>query len=205
MRFSRHSAAALLAACVATACATTAFAAPAADEQNAADVRGAPGAAAPGEPPAGAKEHGAGPRGDHGDHGERGPDDGPHHGFGPSRFGAPGLDMPPPPHMLFAGLHRLHLTEAQQDKLFAITHAAEPVQRNQEKAERHAHEALMSLEGSAQFDEAKASAAARDLGQAIAARELQRLRMEAQVLAVLTPEQREQLHKTRPPGPPERR
>lgn len=136
--------------------------------------------------------------------------------FGVSRPGAPGLDGPFPgqpspderhPHGpggfgLFGRLHRLNLSEAQQDKLFAITHAAAPQQRNQEKAERKAHDALRALGASPQFDEGKANAAARELGQAIANGALLRARLESQVLALLTPEQREQLRRPRPPGPP---
>jgi periplasmic protein CpxP/Spy len=98
----------------------------------------------------------------------------------------------------------LRLTEAQQDKLFAIRHAAAPQQRQQEKAVRRAHEALRALGDAAQFDEAKANAAARELGQAIAAQALLQARVHAQVLAVLTPEQREQMRKRRPQPPQDR-
>jgi Spy/CpxP family protein refolding chaperone len=127
-------------------------------------------------------------------------DDGPRHGFGARGPGAPGPDAPPF-HSVLHALHRLDLSEAQQDKLFAITHAAAPRQREQEKAERKAHEALLALGASASFDEARAGAAARDLGQAIANGALLRARIESQVLALLTPEQREQLRAHRPPGP----
>jgi len=98
----------------------------------------------------------------------------------------------------------LRLSEAQQDKLFAIRHAAAPQHRQQEKAVRHAHEALRALGDAAQFDEARANAAARELGQAIAAQALLQARVHAQVLAVLTPEQREQMRKRRPQPPQER-
>jgi protein CpxP len=204
--FSRHSAAAaLLAACVAANCANAAFAAGQAD---------APGGAGPA---ADADAGGRGPDQRHGPLGERGQEDGPQHGFGGSRPGAPGLDGPSPsgsgPHEmpprgpggfgLFGRLHHLRLSEAQQDKLFAIMHAAAPQQRNQQKAERKAHEALRALGNSAQFDEARAKAAARELGQAVADGALLRARLESQVLAMLTPEQREQLRRERPPGPPE--
>lgn len=195
-RFMRRSAAsALLAACVAATCADVAFAA------------GQAGA------PAGA---------------EAGPGNGPQQGFGGSRPGAPGLDGPNPHEMpahdrpghdrpgrdrpphgpggfgLFGRLHRLDLSEAQEDKLFALTHAAAPQQRNQEKAERTAHDKLRALGGSERFDEARANAAARELGQAIANGVLLRARLESQVLAVLTPEQREQLRQDRAPGPQDR-
>jgi protein CpxP len=93
------------------------------------------------------------------------------------------------------GAH-LQLSEAQQDKLFAIEHAAAPQRRQQEKAIRHAHEALRAARD-APFDEGKASAASRELGQAVAAEALLEARLHAQVLAVLTPEQREQLRQRR--------
>lgn len=213
-RFPRRSAAAaLLAACLAAGCADAAFAAGQADAPAAAGAgsaagMGGPGADAAGQGPA----HGRGP------HGDRGPEDGAQHGFGGSRPGAPGLDGPTPdgpiPHAmrphgpggfgLFGRLHRLQLSEAQEDKLFALTHAAAPRQRNQEKAERKAHEALLALGASPQFDEARANAAARALGQAIAEGALLRARLESQVLALLTPEQREQLRTDGPPPAPER-
>jgi Spy/CpxP family protein refolding chaperone len=132
---------------------------------------------------------------------DRGPGQGPH-GFGGSGPGAPGPDAPfgRGPKGQLGHLRHLDLSEAQQDKLFAITYAAEPQRRAQEKAERKAQETLRALGSSGQFDEAKANAAARDLGQAIAAGALLQARVESQVLAVLTAEQREQLRKSRPPG-----
>jgi Spy/CpxP family protein refolding chaperone len=181
MKLSRHSAlAALLAACVSASCATAV----------AAGQSGAPGG---GQGAPGATD----PRG------ERGPDHGRGHDFGVSGPGAPGPDAPPF-HGLLGRLRYLNLSEAQQDKVFAITYAAAPRQREQEKAQRKAYEALRAIGGSTQFDEARADAAARDLGQAIANGALLRARLESQVLAVLTPEQREQLRKGRPPGPPGR-
>jgi Spy/CpxP family protein refolding chaperone len=91
----------------------------------------------------------------------------------------------------------LRLSEAQQDKLFAIEHAAAPPRRQQEKTVRRAHEALRALRDAAQFDEARAAAASRELGQAIAAEALLEARLHAQAMAVLTPEQREQLRQRR--------
>lgn len=100
---------------------------------------------------------------------------------------------PPPPPQGEHG-HRMHehmtLSEAQQDKLFALRHAAEPAEREHEKAERHAHEALRELAESGNFTEAKAASLAQALGQAVAARSLDRAREQAQFLSVLTPEQR---------------
>jgi Spy/CpxP family protein refolding chaperone len=102
---------------------------------------------------------------------------------------------------LLGRLHRLNLSEAQQDKLFNIRHAAQPQQREHMKAIRKAHEALAELARADRFDDARATAVSRELGQAIAAEALLRARTEAQALAVLTPEQREQLRRHRTPGP----
>lgn len=171
---SLSAAAVLLAACVTTTCAVPAFAAGAADA--------APAAGQPG------------PENDHERGHERGPEG---FGFGGHGPGAPGPDMPfdrmPP-------LHGLKLSEAQQDKLFAIMHAQAPERREHDKAIRKAHDALRDLGHGDRFDDAKASALARDLGQAVAADALLRARTEAQVLAVLTPEQREQMRQRRMRG-----
>jgi Spy/CpxP family protein refolding chaperone len=84
------------------------------------------------------------------------------------------------------------LDEAQQDKVFAIVHAQEPQMREQEKAARHAHEALRTMAASGQFDDAKAAALAQAGGKAMAAMALQQARTDAQINALLTPEQRHQ-------------
>ena len=98
----------------------------------------------------------------------------------------------------------LQLSEAQQDRLFAIEHAAAPQRRQQEKAVRQAHETLRTLRDAAPFDEARAGAASRELGQAIAARALLDARVHAQSMAVFTPEQREQLRQRQPQPPQDR-
>ena len=170
---SLSAAAALLAACLATTCATPAFALGESD---------APPAAGQGVPDGG---HGRGPGGPGADW----------HGFGGHGPGAPGPDMP------FGRMHGLKLSEAQQDKLFAIMHAQVPQRREHEKAIRKAHEALRELGHADKFDDAKAAALSRDLGQAVAAEALLQARTEAQALAVLTPEQREQLRQRRQHGP----
>ena len=111
---------------------------------------------------------------------------------------------PPPRDARGPGMHHhgVALTEAQQDKLFALHHAALPARREREKAMRRAHDALRDMGESGTFDEARAAALARTLGQAIAAEELDHAREQAQFLALLTPEQRAQMqeHK-RGPGP----
>jgi protein CpxP len=141
----------------------------------AANVFAATPAATPPAAEAGGMEHGMHhPRDDFGGHG-------------------PGLPGPEMPAGHLHGLHRLHLTEAQQDKLFALEHAAAPQAREQDKAIRRAHDALRELGRAERFDEARAAAVTRDLGQAVAAEALAHARLHAQQLAILTPEQRAQL------------
>jgi Spy/CpxP family protein refolding chaperone len=168
-------AAALLAACCATGLA-------AAQEQ---------GPAPDGDPAAGQGPRGPGHGPERGPE-ERGPGPGrPGHAFGHGPFG-------------HDHLKGLQLSEAQQDKLFAIEHAAVPQRRQLKKAVGRAHEALRALRDASQFDEAKAGAASREFGQAIAAEELLEARVHAQAMAVLTPEQREQLRQRRPQPPQDR-
>lgn len=123
--------------------------------------------------------------------------------------GAPGAHVPGPgrggpgpgPGMPFWRFHDLALTEAQQDKLFNIMHAQAPQRREHEKAIRKAEDGLRELGRAERFDDARAAALSRDLGQAIAAAELLRVRTDAQLLAVLTPEQRTEWRKRRQHGP----
>ena len=104
--------------------------------------------------------------------------------FGPPP-GAPG--MPPP------FLHGLDLTDAQQDKVFAILHGQAPYVREQGRALRKARAALHALASAAQYDDAKAASLAQAAAQAMANLELSRVRTEQKLLAVLTAEQREQV------------
>ena len=105
------------------------------------------------------------------------------HGAGPGGHGARhGLPF----------LRGVDLSEAQEDRLFAILHAEAPQLREQDKIEDKAHEALRAMLDAGDFNEARASAHTRALGQAVAARELLRVRTAGQVMALLTPEQRAQ-------------
>lgn len=185
MTLTRHSAAAaLIAAWLVTTGAGSALAAEAPAPAQGADARGPDGGH-----PDGPEDRGPG---------DHGPDDGPH-GFGGPGPGAPGPGMPF--HGGMPPLHGLKLSEAQQDKLFNITHAQEPQHRDHGKAIRKAEDALRELGHADRFDDAKASALARDLGQAVAAEALLEARTEAQILAVLTPEQRAEMHKRHEHGP----
>ena len=122
-----------------------------------------------------------------------GPPPGLGHGPGPGP-GAQGL----PPF-----LHGIELSEAQQDKVFAATYAQAPLLREQEKIAFKAHEQLRELAGSSAYDDAKASALANTAAQAMARISLLHARLEQQLLAVLTPEQRKQAQQRRDsrPGP----
>ena len=120
-----------------------------------------------------------------------GPPPGPGFGHG---HGTPGL----PPF-----LHGIELSEAQQDKVFAATYAQAPLLREQEKIAFKAHAQLRELAASSAYDDAKAGALASTAAQAMATISLQQARLEQQLLAVLTPEQRKQAQQRRDsrPGP----
>ena len=105
------------------------------------------------------------------------------HGHGPMD----GEDGVPPM------LHRLHLTEAQQDKIFNILHAQAPPARELRKAERAAHRGLHELMMSGAYDDAKAKKLAEQLGKAVADSILLHTRTHHQIMDVLTAEQREAL------------
>jgi Spy/CpxP family protein refolding chaperone len=118
---------------------------------------------------------------------------------------------PPPPAPMMGGhgpapmfMQGVPLDEAQQDKVFAIMHAQEPVLREQAKAQRKARESLRAMAVSGQFDEARAAALAQAEARAIAAIELQRARSDAQLFALLTPEQRRQATEAGPRRDPRR-
>jgi Spy/CpxP family protein refolding chaperone len=91
------------------------------------------------------------------------------------------------------GLHRLHLTEAQDDKIFSILHAQAPKARELHKEIGKAHRALHELGMAATYDDAKAKSLADALGKAIAESALLHQRTHHQILDVLTPEQRQAL------------
>ena len=125
----------------------------------------------------------------------------PHAGFGPEH-GHPPMDAgafgPRPPL-----LHGVELSEAQQDKVFAILHAEAPYLREQGKAAAKAGEALRAMGRADQYDDAKAGALAKEAATAMANIALQRVRTEQKWLAILTPEQLKKLAER--PMPPQRR
>lgn len=118
----------------------------------------------------------------------------PHEGGGMARHGDG--EMPPPPF-----LRGIDLSKAQKDQLAAVMRAQAPQLREQHQAVVAAHEALHALALSAKFDEAGAVALAQTLGQAIAKAALQQARVEQQVVALLSAEQRQQIERRPPEGP----
>ena len=139
---------------------------------------------------------GAPPPGAPGPGAEFGPGMGPHMGFGPGPGPGmgPGFDAPPP---FLAGLH---LTDEQQDKVFAIVYAAEPAIHEQTKALRKAHEALHELNQADQFDESKVKSFAEAAAKAESQLTVLRMRTEHQIFALLTPDQKKQLEEHRQKG-----
>lgn len=101
------------------------------------------------------------------------------------------LAQPGPPPGLPPFLHGIELSETQQDKVFAATYAQAPELREQEKIAFKAHEQLRALAASSAYDDVKASALANTAAQAMAKISLLHARLEQQLLAVLTPEQRQ--------------
>lgn len=119
----------------------------------------------------------------------------------PHRAGAmlgPGPDGEPP------FMRGLDLTDAQEDKVFAILHAQAPYLREQGKAHEKAERALDDMHDAGKFDDAAAVKLAQASAQAIANITLQHLRTEQKLLAVLTPEQRQKLQDRQPPRAPQR-
>lgn len=117
-------------------------------------------------------------------------------GQGPHRPGPFDMSYGVPPFM-----HGLGLNEAQQDKVFAILHAQEPYVREQGKAFHKAQDALHGMARADTYDDAKAVSLAQAAAQAMSNLELQRVRTEQKLLAVLTAEQRKQLDQRKPPRP----
>ncbi len=93
----------------------------------------------------------------------------------------------------------LELSEAQQDKAFALKHGQEPLHRELVKAVHKAREAMHAMVKAGEFDEKKAGALAQTLGQAVAALEMQQARGHSQFMALLTPEQRKLMPAGRQP------
>jgi len=119
---------------------------------------------------------------------------------GPERGGpghGPGFGHGGPP--FFRGIE---LSEAQEDKVFAILHAEAPYLREQTRAAAKAHEALRDMGRTDKYDDAKAAALAQAAATAEANIALQHVRTQQKLLAVLTPEQRKRQAEGKPARPP---
>lgn len=112
----------------------------------------------------------------------------------------PAMDRPPglPPGPPF--LRGLDLTDAQQDKVFAVLHSQMPAARERMRDVQQARRQLDELTRSERFDDARARALADTIAHATADLDLLRARSEAQIWQVLTAEQR--LRASEAPPPP---
>ena len=107
-----------------------------------------------------------------------------HHAGGPE-FGQPRF------------LHGIALTFEQEDKIFALNYAEVPKVREQIKQRHALHQELRQVSQAPQFDESKAKVITDKLANLEKEGALNRARTENKVLAVLTPEQREQALKNK--------
>lgn len=110
---------------------------------------------------------------------------GKHHHAGGPEFGQPRY------------LHGIALSSEQEDKIFALNYAEAPKVRDLMKQRQALHLELRQVSQAAQFDESKAKAIADKLATLEKDSALNRARTESKVLAVLTPEQREQALKNK--------
>lgn len=90
-------------------------------------------------------------------------------------------------------LRKLNLTQAQQDQIFKIRHDQAPAFYDQHKALKLAAKSLREVTTADTFDQAKAQQAANAVGAAESQLALLRAETQAQIRAVLTPEQRQKL------------
>lgn len=109
-----------------------------------------------------------------------------------------GMGMPFGPHH---GLHRplplaaLDLSEAQQDRIFALMHEQAPRQREQARAAGKAFDELQRLTENERYDAGKAAALADAYGKAQAALAANQAELDFQIRGLLTPGQKQALTK----------
>lgn len=106
--------------------------------------------------------------------------------------------------MAMRGLHRLNLSEAQDDKIFEIMHAQAPKMREQMKSLRKSEDELRALKAAPDFSEAKAKQVVDRIASQRADMEMARLQTERQIMGLLTPEQQKQLADMKQRGPGKR-
>ena len=99
---------------------------------------------------------------------------------------------------MMRGLHRLDLSEAQEDRIFDIMHAQAPAMRDQMKSLRKAETELKAMKTAPDYSEAKAKTLIDGIASQRAAMDLSRLQAERKVMDILTPEQRKQLAEIKP-------
>jgi periplasmic protein CpxP/Spy len=97
-------------------------------------------------------------------------------------------------------LRRLDLTEAQRDQVFKIFHDGAPAMREQMKAARRASQELRQAAISPSFDRARARQLADAQAKARSEMAFMRAQRISQVVAILTPEQRQKLEQMRSRG-----
>ena len=85
----------------------------------------------------------------------------------------------------------LNLTQDQQDKIFTIMYEQAPEKYAQHKQQRETMEALRVLAQADKLDEAKAQQLSEQLGQLEKDKALSRIKTQAKINALLTPEQRQ--------------
>lgn len=94
-------------------------------------------------------------------------------------------------------LRHLDLTEAQRDQVFKIFHERAPAMRERMKATRAAHDELRKATAAPSFDSARVRQLADAVGKAHADAAYARAETMSKVVALLTPEQRARLEKSR--------
>lgn len=99
-------------------------------------------------------------------------------------------------------LQSLQLSDAQRAKVTELTQAQAKTMQEQMNASRARHEQLDQLSRAPSFDAAKARALADEQGQQMAQHLFQRVQLQSQLRALLTPEQLKQLDARQAAGRP---
>jgi Spy/CpxP family protein refolding chaperone len=123
----------------------------------------------------------------------------PHHECGDFNIPPMQKDTPPPQPlglmMLPPPLAHLDLTDEQQDKIFELTHALARTIYENEKIARKTMQEIQQLTQTDHFDAAKVKSLAESHGKALAELAYLRTAIQAQIWAVLSETQRQQLSK----------
>ena len=104
---------------------------------------------------------------------------------------AENMMMPMPPYLMDID----NLSESQKDQIFNITYEQIPKFRNAEKQRRETFLALKEIATSSPYDDAKAQSLVAKSAELDKSLMLLRIRTDAKILALLTPEQKQQLEK----------